>query len=428
MSRHIASIEGRGSNRCPRVVHSWCKKVLFKMFKDLRFGKLSVTNCGKVYEFGELRGKPDITASAVIHDARFYLDVLFKGSLGAAESYMKGYWSTDNLTNVIRLFTANADLMNRRLDGGWSRVTAPIMRVYHRLRKNTQKGSRKNIVAHYDLSNDFFQLFLDQTMGYSCGIFEREDSTLHEAQIAKFDRICKKIRLSEQDHVVEIGGGWGGFARYAAESFGCRVTTTTISDEQFRYMKEQFAKLGITDRIQVLKKDYRRLTGKFDKLVSIEMIEAVGHQYLDTFFACCCKLLKPDGMMALQAITVPDHEFDRHKHSVDFIKRYIFPGSCIPSVAAIMTSIARKTDLRLIHYEDITPHYATTLGLWRERFLNNLEKVQEMGYPKSFIRMWEFYLASCEGSFKERYNGDIQMIFCRPQCRHEPILPPLPAV
>jgi len=428
MNKHITSIEGRFSKRFPNVTHAWCKKVLFKMFADLRFGKLIINNCGKVYKFGELQGQPNITASAVIHDPKFYLDALFKGSLGAAESYMKGYWSTNNLTNVVRLFAANTDLLNRKLDGGWSGVTAPIMRVYHRFRKNTQKGSKKNIIAHYDLSNDFFKLFLDETMGYSCGIFAREDNTLYEAQIAKFDRICKKIVLSEQDHVVEVGGGWGGFARHAVEKYGCRVTTTTISEEQFRYMKELFAKLGLTDRIQVLKKDYRKLTGKFDKLVSIEMIEAVGHHYHDTFFECCCKLLKPDGIMALQTITIPDHEFKRHKHSVDFIKRYIFPGSCIPSVAAIMKSIARKTDLRLTHYEDITPHYATTLRLWRERFFANLEKIKKMGYSETFIRMWEFYMASCEGSFKERYNGDVQMIFCRPQSRHEPILPPLSVV
>lgn len=425
MSKHITSIEASDSNRCPNVTHLWCKKMLFKTFLDLRFGRLTINNCGKVYEFGELEKDDGIAASAVIHDPRFYLDVLFKGSLGAAESYMKGFWSTGNLTNLIRLFTANADLLNKKLDGGWSRVTVPVMRVYHRLRKNTHRGSKKNIVAHYDLSNDFFKLFLDETMGYSCGIFKGRDNTLYEAQVAKFDRLCKKIGLSERDHIVEVGGGWGGFARHAVENYGCRVTTTTISDEQYRYMKELFSSLGLSDRIEVLKKDYRKLTGKFDKLVSIEMIEAVGHHYLDTFFECCCNLLKPDGVMALQAITLPDHEFKRHKHSVDFIKRYIFPGSCIPSVAAIMKSITQKTDLRLIHFEDITPHYATTLRLWRERFFANLDKVKEMGYSDGFIRMWEFYLASCEGSFKERYNGDVHMIFCRPQCRHEPILPPL---
>lgn len=425
MSKHICSIEGKKSTLYPSPLHTWCKKVLFTIFADLRFGKLSVYNRGKLYEFGEPRESSAIAAAVAIHDPRFYPDVLFKGSLGAAESYMKGYWSTDSLTDVVRLFAANADLLNRKLDGGWSKLTAPLMRTFHLLRKNTTRGSRKNIVAHYDLSNDFFRLFLDRTMGYSCGIFEHKDCTLHEAQVAKFERICRKLALQKQDHVVEIGGGWGGFALHAARNYGCRVTTTTISENQYHYMQHLFAESGMADHIKVLKQDYRKLTGRFDKLVSIEMIEAVGHHFLDTFFDCCCRLLKPDGMMALQAITIPDHEFRRHKHSVDFIKRYIFPGSCIPSVAAITRSVARKTDLRLIHFEDITSHYARTLRLWRERFFANLEKVKAMGFSDSFVRMWEFYLASCEGSFQEHYNGDVQMIFARPQCHRKQILPHL---
>lgn len=425
MSKHIRAVEGKKTTPLPRPVHSWCKKVLFNLFSDLQFGSLSINNCGKLYEFGSPKGQYGIAASATIHNPEFYLDVLFKGSLGAAESYMKGHWSTDNLTEVIRLFVINADLLNRKMDAGWSKFTSPLMRVYHRLRKNTQKGSKKNIVAHYDLSNEFFSLFLDPTMAYSCGIFENESSSLYDAQVAKFDRICKKIHLTAEDHIIEIGGGWGGFALHAAQNYGCRVTTTTISDNQFLYMQRLVAKNCLNDRITVIKEDYRKLTGQFDKLVSIEMIEAVGHQYFDTFFECCCTLIKPEGIMALQVITIPDHEFARHKHSVDFIKRYIFPGSCIPSVAAITQSIAKKTDLRLIHYEDITPHYATTLQLWRERFFINLAKVKAMGFTESFIRMWDFYLASCEGSFQERYNADVQMVFARPHCRTKPILPPL---
>ncbi len=425
MSKHNCSIKENKATLFPDPVQTWCKKILFSMFEDLKFGTLSIDNCGRHYRFGDPQEGSSIAAAATIHDPRFYADVLFKGSLGAAESYMKGYWSTDSLTEVVRLFAANADLLNRKMDGGWSKLTAPLLRIFHRLRKNTTRGSRKNIMAHYDLSNEFFRLFLDRSMGYSCGIFEHENSTLHEAQVAKFDRICKKLDLQEQDHVIEIGGGWGGFALHAAQNYGCRVTTTTISDNQYRYMQELFINNNMADRIEVLKQDYRKLTGKFDKLVSIEMIEAVGHHFLDTFFDCCCRLLKPDGMMALQAITIPDHEFKRHKHSVDFIKRYIFPGSCIPSVAAMTKSMAQKTDMRLIHFEDITSHYATTLRLWRERFFANLVKVKAMGFSDNFVRMWEFYLASCEGSFQEHYNGGVQMIFSRPQCRREPILPSL---
>jgi cyclopropane-fatty-acyl-phospholipid synthase len=423
MSKHICSIEGNKSTICPTMIHTWCKKILFSMLEDLQFGRLSINNCGKSYLFGDASSDSCITASAIINDPRFYTDVLFKGSLGAAESYMKGYWSTDSLTEVIRLFVVNVDLLNRRMDGEWLKLTAPLLRVYHMLRKNTSKGSRKNIVAHYDLSNEFFSLFLDRTMGYSCGIFESENATLYEAQVAKFDRICKKLNLQKNDHLIEIGGGWGGFALHAAKKYGCKVTTTTISDNQYHYMQQLFNKSGFADRIEVLKKDYRKLSGRFDKLVSIEMIEAVGHQFLDTFFGCCCRLLKPDGLMALQAITIPDREFKRHKHSVDFIKRYIFPGSCIPSVAALTKSIADKTDLRLVHFEDITTHYATTLRMWRERFFANLEKVRALGFSESFIRMWEFYLSSCEGGFQEGYNGDVQMILARPRCRRDTMLP-----
>lgn len=423
MSKHICSIKGKKATLFPKPLQAWCKSTLFNIFGNLRFGRLSIDNCGQLYEFGDPQGQDPIIATLSIHDPQLYPDILFKGSLGAAESYIKGYWSTDNLTNVTRLFVANTDLLNRQMDAGWSRMTAPLMRTYHWLRKNTQRGSKKNIVAHYDLSNDFFRLFLDRSMGYSCGIFEHENSTLHEAQIAKFDRICQKLDLKEKDHVIEIGGGWGGFALHAAQNYGCRVTTTTISNNQYLYMQSLFADTGLAEKVTVLQQDYRELTGRFNKLVSIEMIEAVGHHFLDTFFAKCCELLKPDGMMALQAITIPDHEFSRHKNSVDFIKRYIFPGSCIPSVSAITKSIKRHTDLHLTHFEDITPHYATTLRLWRERFFANLTKVKAMGFSNNFIRMWEYYLASCEGSFQEHYNGDVQMIFTRPQCPREQILP-----
>jgi cyclopropane-fatty-acyl-phospholipid synthase len=372
MSKHICGIKEDKTKLYPEPLQAWCKSTLFNIFSNLQFGRLSIDNCGQFYEFGRQQRQKCIHAAVAVHDPCFYPDVLFKGSLGAAESYIKGYWSTDNLTDVVRLFVTNIDLLNRQMDGGWSRLTAPLLQIYHWLRKNTYRGSKKNIVAHYDLSNEFFQLFLDRTMGYSCGIFEKAHSSLYEAQVAKFDRICKKLDLSCRDHVVEIGGGWGGFA------------------------------------------DYRKLTGRYDKLVSIEMIEAVGHQFLDTFFEKCSRLLKPKGMMALQAITIPDNEFSRHKNSVDFIKRYIFPGSCIPSVAVINTSIKRKTDLQFAHFEDITPHYATTLRLWRERFFANVEKVRALGFSESFIRMWEFYLTSCEGSFQERYNRDVQIIFNKP--------------
>jgi cyclopropane-fatty-acyl-phospholipid synthase len=338
------------------------------------------------------------------------------GSIGAAEAYMEGLWSADDLTMVMRILALNQKAFED-MEKGLVRLTAPLYKFYHYVRKNTKAGSRKNILAHYDLGNDFYGLFLDETMTYSCGIFEQENSTLKQASEAKYDRICRKLQLTVDDRVVEIGTGWGGFAVHAARNCGVHVTTTTISDEQHQFAQKRIQTAGLEDRITLIKKDYRELDGKFDKLVSIEMIEAVGHQYLNHFFRACSRLLKDDGMMALQAITIGDQIFDRHKRSVDFIKRYIFPGSCIPSVTAISNATARATDLRLVDLEDITPHYARTLREWRRRFFANIEKVRALGFSDTFIRMWEYYLCYCEGGFAERYIGDVQMVFVKPLCR-----------
>ena len=280
-------------------------------------------------------------------------------------------------------------------------------------------GSRKNIIAHYDLGNEFYSLFLDNTMTYSCGIFEQEQSTLEDASVAKYDRICKKLRLHPGDRVVEIGTGWGGFAVHAVQNYGVQVTTTTISNEQYEFAAKRFRDAGLDDQVSVLKKAYRDLRGTFDKLVSIEMIEAVGHHFYKTFFQTCSRLLKDDGMMALQAITIGDQIFNRHKRSVDFIKRYIFPGSCIPSITAISNALAKATDLRLVQLEDITPHYARTLREWRRRFFANIEKVRALGFSDTFIRMWEYYLCYCEGGFAERYIGDVQIVLAKPLWRQE---------
>jgi cyclopropane-fatty-acyl-phospholipid synthase len=295
----------------------------------------------------------------------------------------------------------------------------------HALRKNTQAGSRKNISAHYDLGNDFYSLWLDRTMTYSCNIFERDDATLEEAATAKYDRICRKLALKPTDHVLEIGTGWGGFAIHAAKHYGCRVTTTTISQQQHDWAKEQFHREGVADRVELLFEDYRALRGKYDKLVSIEMIEAVGHHFLDTYLTVCSDRLKDDGMMALQTITIIDQAYEAQIRSVDFIRRYIFPGGFIPSVAAITRSLAKVTDLRFFHLEDLTPHYARTLQVWRERFFAKIDAVRKLGYPETFIRMWEYYLCYCEGAFRERYIGSAQMVFAKPDCRPQDILPGL---
>ena len=406
------------------VVDRLSRRLFFSLMKDFKIGKLTLIEKNQQYPFAQLSKGVSLQATIRVHHPRFYTSTVFGGSLGSAEAYMAGLWSTPHLTRVIRLVILNRQLMEK-MGKGWSWLSDPVYKLYHYFRRNTLSGSKENIVAHYDLGNDFYRRFLDETLTYSCGIFEHENSTLEDASIAKYDRICRKLQLYPEDHVIEIGGGWGGFSIHAAKNYGCRVTTTTISDEQYALAKKRIAASGLAHRIRLLRTDYRHLGGKFDKLVSIEMIEAVGHQYLNTFFKICSRLLKANGMMLLQTITIVDQAFDAHKRSVDFIKRYIFPGSCIPSIHAIMSSIACKTDLKLFHLEDITPHYVRTLAEWRKRFLDHMDDLRDMGFSDAFIRMWEFYFCYCEGGFAERYIGDVQMLLTKPMCRRESLHSPL---
>lgn len=326
---------------------------------------------------------------------------------------MLGYWTADNLTNVIRLMCLNQSVMDN-LEGGYQWFTRPMLRVLHWLNSNTTEGSRKNIAAHYDLGNDMFQLFLDPTMMYSSAMFNAHTKTLQQASELKLKAICDKLDLKPDDHVVEIGTGWGGFAIYAAQNYGCRITTTTISRQQYELAKSRVEAAGLSDRITLLLEDYRHLQGQYDKLVSIEMIEAVGYQYYDTYFAKVSSLLKPDGLALIQAITIADQRYESAKKSVDFIQRYIFPGSCIPSNTAMLNSITKNTDLRLFDLEDIGPHYATTLRMWRENFFANIEQVRRLNYSEEFIKMWEFYLCYCEGGFEERALGDVHLLLAKP--------------
>ena len=397
------------------------RKAILSLLSKLKHGRITLTEDNQRYPFGEESFAASLKADISVHHSRFYSRILFGGSIGAAEAYMEGLWSADDLTMVMRILALNQKAFED-MEKGLARLTAPLYKLYHSARKNTKQGSRKNILAHYDLGNDFYALFLDQTMTYSCGIFEHEQSTLEDASVAKYDRLCQKLHLKPGQRVVEIGTGWGGFAVHAAQNYGVHVTTTTISEKQHRYAAKRFRKAGLEDQISLLKKDYRDLKGKFDRLVSIEMIEAVGHHFYAPFFQTCSRLLKENGLMALQAITIGDQIFDRHKRSVDFIKRYIFPGSCIPSVTAITNAIAKATDLQLIHLEDITPHYARTLREWRQRFFANVDKARKMGYPETFIRMWEYYLCYCEGGFAERYIGDVQMLFAKPLYRQDALI------
>ena len=400
----------------PHFLDAVARRALRQRLAGLRHGTITLVDGDAVECFGNLTPRCALAAIVRVHDPRFYGEVAFGGSIGAGEAYMQGYWSADDLTVLTRILLANRDVLDG-MEGGTARLTVPLQKALHWAARNTRAGSTRNIAAHYDLGNDFFRLFLDPTMMYSSAVFERPDMTLEEASTAKLDRICRRLALGPDDHVLEIGTGWGGFALHAARHYGCRVTSTTISREQYRLAHERVAAAGLSNRITLLQEDYRDLTGRYDKLVSIEMIEAVGHQYYDAYFRACSSLLKPDGMMLLQAITIADQRYEAARRSVDFIQRHIFPGSCIPSVAVIADALARVTDLKIVHLDDIGPHYATTLARWRENLLANVDQVRALGYSDAFIRMWEFYFCYCEGGFAERAIGDVQMLLTKPRAR-----------
>lgn len=362
-----------------------------------------------------------LAARVTVSDPVFYLDVALEGSLGAARAWMDGRWHSDDPTTVLRLMLRNVTLMDR-MEGGVATLAGFLARARHALRRNSSSGSRRNIHAHYDLGNEFFGLLLDESMTYSCAIFEHDNTTLEQAQFAKLERICRKLALSPTDHVLEIGTGWGSFAMHAARHHGCRVTTTTISREQHALAMLRVRAAGLEERVSVLLRDYRTLDERYDKLVSIEMIEAVGHAFLPTYFARCAHLLRDDGAMLLQGITMPDQRYAQYLKSSDFIQQYIFPGSCCPSLSAMLDALRCHTDLRVTHLEDIGLHYARTLREWRSRFEAHAEQVLALGYPQRFVRMWRYYLAYCEAGFAERYTGTVQLLLEKPARRTAPVL------
>lgn len=371
---------------------------------------------GTQHRFGMISEQCSLAATIELHHPQVFADVAFGGTVGAGEAYIRGDWRCDDLATVVRLFVRNRELMDG-MDSRWALVTQPILKMFHYANRNTRAGSSRNISAHYDLGNALYELMLDETMAYSCAIFRDEASTLHEAQVAKLDAVCRKLDLHAGDHLLEIGTGWGGLAIHAARHYGCRVTTTTISKEQRAYAVEKIERAGLSDRITVLLTDYRDLTGTYDKLVSIEMIEAVGADNLDTYIGKCSSLLAPDGAMLLQAITIQDQHYEQALRSVDFIQRFVFPGSFIPSITAIADAVRRASDLKFFHLEDIGPHYARTLREWRHRFFASLATVRKLGYPESFVRLWEYYLCYCEGGFAERQLGDVQVLLTKPRNR-----------
>jgi len=396
-------------------VATFAKAQVLKRLQSLSIGQLTVVDGVDKYVFGQAVAHAPVAGITVL-DPRFYGEIAFGGSIGAGEAYMLGYWQADTLTNVVRLMVLNQSVMDT-LEGGYQWLSKPLLKVFHWLNSNSEAGSQKNIAAHYDLGNALFKLFLDPTMMYSSAIFESDTPSLQAASELKLKIICDKLQLKPGDQVIEIGTGWGGFAIYAAKHYGCHVTTTTISEQQYTLARERVATEGLQEQITLLKQDYRHLQGQYDKLVSIEMIEAVGYQYYDTYFNQVSQLLKPDGVALIQAITIADQRYDSAIRSVDFIQRYIFPGSNIPSNTAMLTSMTRSSDLRLVDLQDIGLHYATTLRHWRENFFANIEAVRALGYSEAFIRMWDFYLSYCEGGFAECALGDVHLLLAKPGYR-----------
>ncbi len=394
----------------PSALDLFLRRRLLAQLAPLRSGQLRVRDAS-----GEmLLGEPGaLQVTVTIDNPAFYRKVAAQGSVGAGESYIHGDWHCDDLVALVRLLVRNRDLLDA-MEHGPARVGGWLLRGWNRLRRNSREGSRRNIAAHYDLGNDFFALFLSPDLMYSSALFSSDEDTLEAASTRKLDRICQQLNLQPGDRVVEIGTGWGGFALHAARHYGCHVTTTTISAEQHALATRRVAAAGLQDRITLLMQDYRDLQGQFDKLVSIEMIEAIGAEYLDVYMATLQRLLKPTGTALLQAITIEDHRYEQARSSVDYIKRYVFPGSFIPSINAIIAAKTRASDLQLIAQQDFGHSYALTLRAWRRRFLAQLPAVQAQGFSAGFCRSWEFYLAYCEGGFLERSIGVSHLLLARP--------------
>lgn len=396
---------------------SLAKKAVLSKLNALHTGQLVIKEGSERYVFG-VPGESKLLAEMHVQDRACYVDIMTGGSIGAAESYMTGDWTTPDLALLVRLMVRNMDILDG-MEGGFAKLSKPMLKLVHRFNQNTVKGSKRNIAAHYDLGNAFFQTFLDPTMMYSSALFPSKDSTLEEGSRNKLKTICEKLQLKDTDHVVEIGTGWGGFAIYAAENYGCKVTTTTISKQQYDLACERVKEAGLEEKITLLLKDYRKLEGQFDKLVSIEMIEAVGWKFYNTYYNTCARLLKPDGLMLIQAITIADQRYDQAKRDVDFIQRYIFPGSCIPSITALTSAMRDSSDLRLVSQQDFAEHYARTLHMWNEACKKESKRITELGYSEVFQRMWEFYLCYCEGGFAERSIGVSHLLYAKPEFRDE---------
>jgi len=404
-----------GSGRtAPALTDRLFRALVQRRLDALRDGRLELRDSGGSRTFGSVSDLPPATLE--VCDPAFYRRVATGGSLGFAESYLRGEWRTPDLTALLRVFARNV----ARHDGGrWTHAALlrPLARWAHAMRRNTRRGSRRNIRDHYDLGNDFYSLFLDETLTYSCAVFEAPDEPLADASSRKLDMACRKLGLRPGQRVLEIGSGWGSFALHATKRYGCHVTTTTISEAQYGHVRARVRAEGLEDRIEVLSADYRDLQGTYDRLVSIEMIEAVGHEHLPAYFEACAARLRPDGAMLLQAITIPDRDHAAYLGSVDYIQRYVFPGSGLPSLGAITRAVADRTDFRMHGLESIGRHYAETLRRWRAAFGSRLADVRALGFDERFIRLWTYYLCYCEAGFEEGYVDDLQVVLARPDWR-----------
>lgn len=389
-----------------------------KRLAGLKNGRLEVLEAGQRRVLGGQGSADELRLETIeVLDARCWQAIALGGALGAAEAFIEGQWRSPDLAGLLRLMLRDQAVL-QGLEGPFSFLGAVPRWIGHALRRNTRSGSRRNIAAHYDVGNDFFELFLDPTMLYSCAYFPSSDASLEEASVAKLDRLCEMLQLKPGLRVLEIGSGWGACAIHMARQYGCKVVSVTISKRQHAEATRRVRAAGLEDRVEIRMQDYRDISGQFDRLISIEMIEAVGAQYLGLFLNRCSELLKPHGLMALQAITITDQAYRAAVKRVDFIKRYIFPGGFLPSVEAIMGAMRQRTDFRLVRMDDIGSHYVRTLRLWAEALRQQWQAARELGYSEEFLRMYEFYFRYCEAGFAERTIGDAQMLFAKPDAQH----------
>ena len=391
--------------------YRWATKVVLAVMARWKAGALAMAlPDGRTVHIGVPGAEPAVIVT--VKDWRFFWRTLTAGDIGVGESYMAGEWECSDLPELCRLFLRDQSML--RAPSAWT-LLARLRHAWLWLRQgNTLAGSRRNIKYHYDLSNDLYRLFLDESMMYSCAVFERAEASLEEAQRLKIDQICRRLELAPGLDVLEIGSGWGSFAIHAARAYGCRVTSVTLSDQQLQLARERVAAAGVDTAVDIRFCDYRQVTGSFDRIVSIEMFEAVGYEHYAAFFRACSSLLKPGGRMFLQTISIPDQRFDRYRQEFDWIKKYIFPGGLLASLHAITQALKEHTDMQIEWMQDIGVHYARTLRHWRQRFVSQLPEVRRLGFDDRFIRMWEFYLASCEAAFSTRYIGDLQIVLAKP--------------